>query len=477
MEKFCSVCGKAKEQITSHCLYCGGTTFSENKRNFAKEEIDNSKKTEKPKLSKTGYYTCGTIHCVLGTLMLCFEVWILAGIMFFFAYVMFTYDKFDTDKDNKETYSNEFLYAEEIFSLCSEEKIIGNSSKISKFLFMNMQYQNTVEYNEITLGILNEIKRRENVKAYRYNKDIKNITIENIKYNVEKWKKVRINPEIIIKRLNAIISEKNKTENNLIYEKLSEKFQNSLNHFNANYNLIINDFEKKLSENSSKARDRYSNINAPGLNYGIITNSVGSAMAYDVLNASETRKQTREQAYRISDMKGASDSYIVKYVHEKVMKEYDKFLNEIIRETEKFLESDTNNTELESEDCDLENLAKSVYQYCKENDIVYIEIDDLSERMGITNIEKINKALEILEECELAEYDSSDNDLTDEMWYSFYFDSDEIDVKENITEKNENKEENSTDSYEEIKKLKELLDLKIITQEEFDKKKKELLNL
>ena len=34
-----------------------------------------------------------------------------------------------------------------------------------------------------------------------------------------------------------------------------------------------------------------------------------------------------------------------------------------------------------------------------------------------------------------------------------------------------------TDKYDELKKLKELLDLNIISQEEFDKKKKELLDL
>ena len=33
------------------------------------------------------------------------------------------------------------------------------------------------------------------------------------------------------------------------------------------------------------------------------------------------------------------------------------------------------------------------------------------------------------------------------------------------------------DPIEEVKKLKELLDMGILTQEEFDKKKKELLNL
>ena len=39
-------------------------------------------------------------------------------------------------------------------------------------------------------------------------------------------------------------------------------------------------------------------------------------------------------------------------------------------------------------------------------------------------------------------------------------------------------QDNTTlDPYEEIKKLKELLDIEAITQEEYDKKKKELLNL
>ena len=39
------------------------------------------------------------------------------------------------------------------------------------------------------------------------------------------------------------------------------------------------------------------------------------------------------------------------------------------------------------------------------------------------------------------------------------------------------KEESKKDPIEEIKKYKELLDSGIINQEEFDKKKKELLNL
>lgn len=44
-------------------------------------------------------------------------------------------------------------------------------------------------------------------------------------------------------------------------------------------------------------------------------------------------------------------------------------------------------------------------------------------------------------------------------------------------QENNIKTENKNDSYEELKKLKELLDMGIISQEEFDKKKKELLNL
>ena len=45
-------------------------------------------------------------------------------------------------------------------------------------------------------------------------------------------------------------------------------------------------------------------------------------------------------------------------------------------------------------------------------------------------------------------------------------------------EENNNPQENNTnDPIEEVKRLKELLDMGILFQEEFDKKKKELLNL
>ena len=40
-----------------------------------------------------------------------------------------------------------------------------------------------------------------------------------------------------------------------------------------------------------------------------------------------------------------------------------------------------------------------------------------------------------------------------------------------------NKKESKEDPYEEVKKLKELLDMNIITKEEFNKKKKDLLNI
>ena len=47
-----------------------------------------------------------------------------------------------------------------------------------------------------------------------------------------------------------------------------------------------------------------------------------------------------------------------------------------------------------------------------------------------------------------------------------------------IEEKSVQKNDNTiNDPYENLKKLKELLDMDIITQEEFDKKKKELLGL
>lgn len=45
------------------------------------------------------------------------------------------------------------------------------------------------------------------------------------------------------------------------------------------------------------------------------------------------------------------------------------------------------------------------------------------------------------------------------------------------TNQKEKSENNTSNPYEEVKQLKELLDMGIITQEEFDLKKKELLKL
>ena len=57
---------------------------------------------------------------------------------------------------------------------------------------------------------------------------------------------------------------------------------------------------------------------------------------------------------------------------------------------------------------------------------------------------------------------------------------DMIELDTNIEDANDDYEDeksSSLDPYEELKKLKELLDLGIISHEEFDQKKKELLNL
>lgn len=59
--------------------------------------------------------------------------------------------------------------------------------------------------------------------------------------------------------------------------------------------------------------------------------------------------------------------------------------------------------------------------------------------------------------------------------------NDEEEYNENdfdeIEENEVNEDVNTSDPYEEIKKVKELLDMGIITQEEFDDKKKKLLGL
>lgn len=109
-------------------------------------------------------------------------------------------------------------------------------------------------------------------------------------------------------------------------------------------------------------------------------------------------------------------------------------------------------------------LADKIYEYCEKHQIKEIEIDDLNNRIAGEYIKNSFEALEILEKRGVVEYNSKKSDSNEgSMWYNFYFNTDKSRIKDT--------------AIEEIKKYKELLDLEIITQEEFDKKKKELLNL
>ena len=121
---------------------------------------------------------------------------------------------------------------------------------------------------------------------------------------------------------------------------------------------------------------------------------------------------------------------------------------------------------------DNKTLANIIYQYCKDNNISNINITTLSKVIADADkiIVELFDGLDILEEQGLVECDVEKTKSTDESWYNF-----KIDRLENGSDRAQKGLEDK--SIEEIKKLKELLDLDIITQEEFDKKKKELLNV
>lgn len=136
--------------------------------------------------------------------------------------------------------------------------------------------------------------------------------------------------------------------------------------------------------------------------------------------------------------------------------------------TEKEIEKNA----IREEKLDNETLANIIYQYCKDNNISNIDITTLSKEIADSDkkLVVLYDALDILEEQGLAEYDVEKSKSTDKSWYNF-----KIDNLENTSDRTNNRLEDK--NIEDVKKYKELLDSGIITQEEFDKKKKELLNL
>ena len=86
--------------------------------------------------------------------------------------------------------------------------------------------------------------------------------------------------------------------------------------------------------------------------------------------------------------------------------------------------------------------------------------------------EEFNKDIEIIMNINEYEYEEEKTSVSKKVSYGIHNTTDGI--SKFISKMGKKNEKNS---YEEIKKLKELLDEGILTKEEFDKKKKELLNL
>ena len=84
--------------------------------------------------------------------------------------------------------------------------------------------------------------------------------------------------------------------------------------------------------------------------------------------------------------------------------------------------------------------------------------------------EEFNKDIEIIMNTD--EYEEKEENITDSKDAS-----DEVNNTASVISKFISKIGRKNDPYEEIKKLKDLLDNGIITQEEFEEKKKRLLNL
>ena len=182
---------------------------------------------------------------------------------------------------------------------------------------------------------MNERKRREVVEYYTSNIEIQKRTIKNIRDVLKKWEKAKVRPEIIVERLINILEEKNKVKASTIKENYVEGLKEILDKFDEAYNKEIKWFVKQSNNVRNESKIAHDNKSVTGLNYGIITNSVGSAMAYDFLNNREMNKQSQQQDYKIEDNQNYYEKSTLDGIYERTIKLYSDFINDIYEEIEK----------------------------------------------------------------------------------------------------------------------------------------------
>ena len=338
MEKFCSVCGNLKLEDVDYCMHCHSTEFSIEKRNFFNENKKDNKNDTKKISDKTWGYLCTIAGIILLIVGIINEQGFFTGIgifeLFGGALCLFTQDGNNSTIKNIE--QKEFVLVNEIFALSSSSYFGKYVAEIIKILFnSNNIYETTQTITEEAAGVTNEKIRREKIEYYVDNLDVEEITLENVKSILNKWENAKVRPEIIVERLINMLAEKNEIEKDLLEKEHTKGLTDILDNFDVAYCKNIEQLIGQANEVRGTSQEAYENKNVTGLNYGVITNSMGSAMAYDFLNNREMSKQSQQQNYKIQDNQNFYEKAELDCVYEKTMKLYENFINDIDKEIEK----------------------------------------------------------------------------------------------------------------------------------------------
>lgn len=331
MEEFCSVCGNSKVDEVDYCLHCGSTEFVNHRKKFLEENKNNNIMQ-----ANTGW----VIFCLIaGAIMLPMGLILEESFIIVLAFVELSSSALMywalNEKEKMNIDTEEYKQASEIFELCSSENFNHFFNEIAKILFCSTSFQITKTFSEESKAALNERKRREVVEYYTSNIEIQKRTIKNIRDVLKKWEKAKVRPEIIVERLINILAEKNKVKASIIKENYVEGLKEILDKFDEAYNKEIKWFVKQSNNVRNESKIAHDNKNVTGLNYGIITNSVGSAMAYDFLNNREMNKQSQQQDYKIEDNQNYYEKSTLAGIYKRTIKLYKDFINDIDKEIEK----------------------------------------------------------------------------------------------------------------------------------------------
>ncbi|WP_248405876.1 SHOCT domain-containing protein [Butyrivibrio fibrisolvens] len=187
--------------------------------------------------------------------------------------------------------------------------------------------------NATTADAAAEVKAINQIRQDMEHETVSNIpTMENASIahgQLANWLTMNTRPELILRYfiigLGPVIDKKPETKQKEILNEIAIPCKD----FNTKYMKELNDYNKSMGIAADYFEKHYVSGEASGLGFGVITNSVASALLYDIMNANEIKRQLSYQHGAAANITGTFNEERAERLRSNVAELYSQFRRDI----------------------------------------------------------------------------------------------------------------------------------------------------